>query len=62
MPQVDEVLADDGVWHFEQSYMPSMLRVNAYDTICHEHLEYYSLGVVAEHPRRRRTADPRRRR
>ncbi|HSV18775.1 MAG TPA: class I SAM-dependent methyltransferase [Casimicrobiaceae bacterium] len=45
--QVASVLADDGVWHFEQSYMPSMLRLNSYDTICHEHLEYYSLGVIA---------------
>ncbi len=44
--QIESVLADDGVWHFEQSYMPSMLRTNSYDTICHEHLEYYSLGVV----------------
>jgi hypothetical protein len=44
--QIATVLADDGVWHFEQSYMPSMLRLNSYDTICHEHLEYYSLGVV----------------
>lgn len=46
--QVAEVLAGDGVWHFEQSYMPSMLRLNSYDTICHEHIEYYSLGVVAK--------------
>ena len=44
--QIERCLADDGVWHFEQSYMPSMLRLNSYDTICHEHLEYYSLGVV----------------
>jgi len=44
--QISEILADDGVWQFEQSYMPAMLRTNAYDTICHEHLEYYSLGVV----------------
>lgn len=44
--QVAEVLAPDGVWHFEQSYMPSMLRTNAYDTVCHEHLEYYSLQVL----------------
>lgn len=44
--EIEEVLADDGLWHFEQSYMPSMLRLNSYDTICHEHLEYYSLGVV----------------
>jgi hypothetical protein len=46
--QVASVMAPDGVWHFEQSYMPSMLRMNSYDTICHEHLEYYSLGVVAK--------------
>ena len=44
--EIESVLADDGVWHFEQSYMPSMLRTNSYDTICHEHLEYYSLGAV----------------
>lgn len=44
--QVRASLADDGVWHFEQSYMPSMLRAKSYDTICHEHVEYYSLQVV----------------
>lgn len=41
-----DILEDDGIWHFEQSYMPSMLKTNSYDTICHEHLEYYSLGCV----------------
>lgn len=40
------ILDDEGIWHFEQSYMPSMIRTNAYDTICHEHLEFYSLKVV----------------
>lgn len=44
--EIEQVLDVDGVWHFEQSYMPSMLRTNSYDTICHEHLEYYSLGAV----------------
>lgn len=43
---IEAILADDGVWHFEQSYMPSMLRTNSYDTICHEHLEFYSFKVV----------------
>ena len=43
---VESLLADDGIWHFEQSYMPSMLRTNSYDTICHEHLEFYSFAVV----------------
>jgi hypothetical protein len=44
--QIASILAGDGIWHFEQSYMPSMLRTNSYDTICHEHLEYYSLDAV----------------
>jgi len=37
------ILADDGIWHLEQSYLPSMLRTNSYDTACHEHIEYYTL-------------------
>jgi hypothetical protein len=44
--QISQTLSSDGVWHFEQSYLPSMLKTNSYDTICHEHLEYYSLNVV----------------
>jgi len=43
---IELVLDDNGIWHFEQSYMPSMLRTNSYDTICHEHLEFYSFKVV----------------
>lgn len=43
---VESLLADEGLWHFEQSYLPSMMRANAYDTICHEHLEYFSLQQI----------------
>jgi SAM-dependent methyltransferase len=43
---IKRVLHDGGVWIFEMSYMPSMLKMNSYDTICHEHLEYYSLAVL----------------
>lgn len=50
--QVAECLAVDGVWHLEQSYMPSMLRTTSYDTICHEHLEYYSLETITSILRR----------
>jgi hypothetical protein len=46
MRQVDEILAEDGVWLFEQSYMPRMLAANAYDTVCHEHTEYYGLKQI----------------
>ena len=43
---IEQCLSDDGIWHFEQSYMPSMLHSISYDTICHEHLEFYSFKVV----------------
>jgi hypothetical protein len=46
--EIEEILDEEGVWHFEQSYMPSMLRTNSYDTICQEHLEFYSFKVVKE--------------
>ncbi len=39
-------LADNGIWIIEMSYMPKMLEMNSYDTICHEHLEYYSLSII----------------
>jgi hypothetical protein len=44
--EISEIMPEGGIWHFEQSYMPTMLRQNSYDTICHEHLEYYSLHPV----------------
>ena len=43
---IASVLSDDGVWVFEQSYLPAMLRTNSYDTICHEHYEFYSLTSI----------------
>ena len=46
--QVETVLAADGLWHFEQSYMPSMLRTCSYDTNCHEHLNFFSLSVIKD--------------
>lgn len=41
-----ELLDDDGIWTCEQSYILSMLKKNSVDTICHEHLEYYSLTAI----------------
>ena len=43
---ISQLLNKDGVWIFEMSYMPEMLQLDSYDTICHEHLEYYSLAVI----------------
>ena len=44
--EIEGALADDGVWIFEQSYLPAMLRTNSFDTICHEHLEFYALKQI----------------
>ncbi len=44
--EIAEVLDDEGLWHFEQSYLPAMLAQTAYDTICHEHVEYYALRQI----------------
>ena len=41
--QISTSLKPNGVWHFEMSYLPSMLDSNSFDTICHEHVEYYSM-------------------
>jgi len=46
-------LHERGIWILELSYLPLMLKMNSFDTICHEHLEYYSLApmerLFAEH-------------
>jgi hypothetical protein len=40
---VAEILKPGGLWIIELSYLPTMLQNNAFDTICSEHLCYYSL-------------------
>ncbi len=42
------ILDDNGIWTCEQSYLLTMLKNNSIDTICHEHLEYYSLHQIKE--------------
>lgn len=44
--EIASVLDGEGIWMFEQSYMPLMLDRNSYDTACHEHLEYYALKQI----------------
>jgi hypothetical protein len=41
--QISSSLKPSVIWHFETSYLPSMLDSNSFDTICHEHVEYYSM-------------------
>jgi NDP-4-keto-2,6-dideoxyhexose 3-C-methyltransferase len=43
---VHQVLDDNGIWTFEQSYIKTMLEKNSFDTICHEHIEYYGIRQI----------------
>ena len=45
---VYDVLMIDGLWVTEQSDLDLMFQSNAFDTICHEHLEYYSRDVLVD--------------
>ncbi|RJQ29492.1 class I SAM-dependent methyltransferase [Candidatus Parcubacteria bacterium] len=40
---VKKLLHDEGIFVIQMSYLPLMLSQNAFDNICHEHVEYYSL-------------------
>jgi hypothetical protein len=44
---VKQMLSERGVWFVELAYLPSTVAKNSYDTICHEHLEYYSLKSLS---------------
>ena len=50
---VADILADDGVFTMQLSYLPLMLFQNAFDNVCHEHLAYHSLRsldfIVSKH-------------
>ena len=41
--EIFSVLEDGGIWHSEQSYLPTMVETMSYDTVCHEHSSYFSL-------------------
>lgn len=43
---VSSCLDDEGLWIIQMSYLPLMLKQLAFDNICHEHLEYYSLEAL----------------
>lgn len=47
MKEVASCLHEEGIWIFEQSYLPAMLRTNSFDTVCHEHLEFYTLKQIS---------------
>lgn len=45
---ITKILHPEGIWVVQFTDLVSMLKINAFDNICHEHLEYYSLHVVKD--------------
>ncbi len=43
---VSQCLDDNGVFIIQMMYMPFALERNAFDGICHEHLEYYTMSSL----------------
>jgi len=43
---VKKILSDDGVFVVEFADLASILKYKMFDTVCHEHLEYYSTEVI----------------
>ena len=46
LKDVHELLDDDGIFILEQADLLSIIKLKMFDTICHEHLEYYSHNVI----------------
>ena len=40
---IEKMLSNDGLFIIQMMYLPLFIEKNAFDGICHEHLEYYSL-------------------
>ena len=45
---INKHLADEGVWVVQFTDLISMLKLNAVDNLCHEHLEIYSLEYLID--------------
>ena len=48
LSEIKKVLNKNGIFILEQSDLRLMLKQNSFDTICHEHLEYYSIKIIIE--------------
>jgi len=46
LEDINDILDDNGLFIIQQNYLLGMLKLNAYDNILHEHLEYYSLSSL----------------
>ena len=45
---IHDILLDEGYWYLEICYGPWIAKMGAFDTICHEHIEYYSVSNLKD--------------
>jgi len=48
LSDVQKILRDDGIFMLEQADLLSIIKLKMFDTICHEHLYYYSTKVIID--------------
>ena len=46
LQDITDVLHPEGIWILQLTDLVTMLKLNAFDNICHEHLEYYSMRWI----------------
>ena len=46
MIDIKKILDEEGIFIIEQSNLGRMIKLNSFDTICQEHLGYYSTKVI----------------
>lgn len=46
--EIKSVLAKDGIWCIQVSYLPKMLETMSFYDVCHEHLYYFSLDSLSK--------------
>ena len=45
---IAKALAPDGIWINQLNDAPTMIRMNAFDSVCHEHLCYYDVPTLSK--------------
>ena len=48
LTDVSKILSDDGIFILEHADLLSIIKLKMFDTICHEHLYYYSTKLITE--------------
>jgi len=48
LSEIHDLLDYDGIFFLEHADLYSIIKKNIFDTICHEHLEYYSSSIIMQ--------------